>query len=744
MALSGYLVFLDAHVQKRFNGNKWKVPVQVYARPLLLNVDQEIDLQEVKDELDLLGYRRVTNADETGEFSQYSGQIEIRRRAFHFPGEDEEETHLLIKWQANRIVSIRNLDKQKEVQQVRLEPWLVARMVNGLEEDRMLVSEEDIPEILKQALITVEDRDFYQHFGVAPLSIIRALVANLSAGRTVQGGSTLTQQLAKNFFLTRERSYIRKIKEALMALVIDFRYSKDEILHAYINEVFLGQNGAVAVHGFGLASHFYFNKPLPELTIPEIATLVGMVKGPSYYHPKRQEIRSIERRNLVLRLLFEAEHLSSNEYQVYVNQALKTTQSTSLASGKHPAFMQKVRQELGLVMGDNDNLLSGIKVFTTLDINAQRRAEKALIQQVSKIAKARKKPKLEGAMVVSDIKTGGIRAIVGGKQTGYAGFNRALNAQRPIGSLVKPAVYLTALEDPYNYNLATLLEDKPIKMKSTGGKIWEPLNSDKKFRGQVALIDAITKSYNVPSVKLGMTLGLDEVAYTLQRLGVDKSIKQVPALTLGALELSPLQVNQMYQTIANNGLMVELHSLSAVSTHDNILLWRRQITSEQRSSASATYLINYALHKVTLDGTAKQIKKTFPTINMAGKTGTTNDYRDSWFAGFDRNLVSSVWMGADDNSQVGLSGASGAMQVFIAFQQQQSPKNLSRRFPSELAIAHFDKATGALSAPGCGHILSVPAILSALPATSKPCAGQKETPELKPKKKSFWEKLFGK
>lgn len=744
MALSGYLVFLDAHVQKRFNGNKWKVPVQVYARPLLLNVDQEIDLQEVKDELDLLGYRRVTNADETGEFSQYSGQIEIRRRAFHFPGEDEEETHLLIKWQANRIVSIRNLDKQKEVQQVRLEPWLVARMVNGLEEDRMLVSEEDIPEILKQALITVEDRDFYQHFGVAPLSIIRALVANLSAGRTVQGGSTLTQQLAKNFFLTRERSYIRKIKEALMALVIDFRYSKDEILHAYINEVFLGQNGAVAVHGFGLASHFYFNKPLPELTIPEIATLVGMVKGPSYYHPKRQEIRSIERRNLVLRLLFEAEHLSSNEYQVYVNQALKTTQSTSLASGKHPAFMQKVRQELGLVMGDNDNLLSGIKVFTTLDINAQRRAEKALIQQVSKIAKARKKPKLEGAMVVSDIKTGGIRAIVGGKQTGYAGFNRALNAQRPIGSLVKPAVYLTALEDPYNYNLATLLEDKPIKMKSTGGKIWEPLNSDKKFRGQVALIDAITKSYNVPSVKLGMTLGLDEVAYTLQRLGVDKSIKQVPALTLGALELSPLQVNQMYQTIANNGLMVELHSLSAVSTHDNILLWRRQITSEQRSSASATYLINYALHKVTLDGTAKQIKKTFPTINMAGKTGTTNDYRDSWFAGFDRNLVSSVWMGADDNSQVGLSGASGAMQVFIAFQKQQSPKNLSRRFPSELAIAHFDKATGALSAPGCGHILSVPAILSALPATSKPCAGQKETPELKPKKKSFWEKLFGK
>jgi penicillin-binding protein 1B len=287
------------------------------------------------------------------------------------------------------------------------------------------------------------------------------------------------------------------------------------------------------------------------------------------------------------------------------------------------------------------------------------------------------------------------------------------------------------------------LEDKPIKMKSTGGKIWEPLNADKKFRGQVPLIDAITKSYNVPSVKLGMTLGLEEVAYTLQRLGIEKDIKQVPALTLGALELSPLQVNQMYQTIANNGNLLQLHSLSAVSTHDDILLWEREVFAEQRTSSPASYLLSYALHKVTLDGTAKQIKQTFPNINMAGKTGTTNDYRDSWFAGFDRNLVSSIWVGADDNSKVGLSGASGAMQIFIAFQKQQSPKNLSRRFPSELAIAHFDRKTGELSAPGCGEIMSVPAIVSALPATSQPCEGQAPTPELKPRKKSFWERLFG-
>ena len=742
--LSGYLVYLDAHVKKRFEGNKWQVPVQVYARPLALILEQEIDIKEVKDELHLLGYRRVANAENTGEFSQYADKIRVKRRAFHFPDNDEDERHLELEWKNGRISKITDLGNRRSLRQVKLEPWLVARMVNGLQEDRMLVGKEQIPARLKEALVIVEDRDFYEHFGVAPLSIARALVANVTAGRTVQGGSTLTQQLAKNFFLTRERSYIRKLKEALMALVIDFRYSKEEILNAYINEVFLGQNGAVAVHGFGLASHYYFDKPLGELTMPEIATLVGMVKGPSYYHPTRYPERSLERRNLVLRLLFEANELSKNEYQVYVNQSMGISGRSSLASGQHPAFMQKVRLELEQVIDQQAQRESGIKVFTTLDVNAQIRAEKALSEQVNKIALARKKPKLDAAMVVSDIQTGGIRAIVGGKDLTFQGFNRALNAQRPIGSLVKPAVYLTALEDPSSYNLATPLEDKPIKLKSTGGSLWEPLNADKKFRGQVPLIEAITKSYNVPSVKLGMQLGLDEVAYTLQRLGVDKPIKQVPSLTLGALELSPLQVNQMYQTIANNGRFVELHALSAVSTHDDILLWQREVFAEQRTSVPAAYLLNYALHKVTLDGTAKQIKRQFPSVNMAGKTGTTNDYRDSWFAGFDRNLVSSIWVGADDNSNVGLSGASGAMQIFIAFQKTQSPKNLSRRFPSELGIAHFDRATGELSAPGCGDIMSVPAIISALPASSKPCAGQAPTPPLAPKKKrSLWERLFG-
>ena len=746
-ATVAYFIYIDAQVQQRFEGNKWQVPAQTFARPLLLQHKQEITIEEVEDELKLLGYRKVANATNTGEYHKHTNQLRIKRRAFDFPKGYEPERDIRIQWEAGRIASMTFManavtgGRNQSVLMTRLEPWLISRLVSGLDEDRMLVSNEDIPYLLQKALVIVEDRDFYKHHGIAPTSIVRAFFANIVAGRTVQGGSTLTQQLAKNFFLTRERSYIRKAKEAVMALVIDFRYSKEEILNAYINEVFLGQNGSVAVHGFGLASHFYFDKPLPELNVPEIATLVGLVKGPSFYSPTNQPNRALERRDLVLRLLFEANEIDKVEYEQYVVTPLLVSKSKSLASGQHPAFMDKVRNELNRVVSKPSERLSGVKVFTTLDINAQRRAEEALVEKVKSISTTRNLPDLNAAMVVSDVKTGEIRAIVGGKDITFKGFNRALNAQRPIGSLVKPAVYLAALEDPERYNMATMLDDTPVKMKSTHGKLWEPMNADKKFRGKVSLIQALVKSYNVPSVKLGMAIGLEEVAYTLNRLGIEKEIEQVPALTLGAIDLSPLEVNQMYQTMANNGVMSPLHSLSAVTSNENELLYYRDIDSEVRVDESATYLINYALHKVTLEGTAKAIRARFPTINMAGKTGTTNDYRDSWFAGFDRNLVSSVWMGADDNQPVSLSGASGAMQVFIAFQERQSPKNLARRFPSTLGIAHFDAVTGALSAPGCGDIISVPAVLSALESTTKTCHGQ--SPKTKPKIKGLWERLFG-
>ena len=742
VVLGAYAFYLDAQIKHSFSGNKWEVPAQIFARPLELSKGEEITPQEVIDELNLLGYRKVTFANSSGEYSYQNRVLNVQRRAFQFPEGAEPLRHLVITWSGARIGEIYDKSEDRPYGSVKLEPWLVTRMTSGSHEDRMLVSLDTIPDMLPRALTLVEDRNFYNHHGVAPLSIIRALMANIAAGRTVQGGSTLTQQLVKNMFLTRERSIVRKAKEALMAVIIDARYSKSEIIEAYLNEVFLGQNGDMAVHGFGLASYFYFDRPANELSTPEIATLVAIIKGPSYYNPRKYAERTKERRDLVLRMLFDENEINREQYERYINMPLGLASGASLASGKHPAFMERVRKELNEILAEPSLRDSGVKVFTTLDIVAQRRAEKALAGTLNGLQKDRKAA-LQGAMVVTDSSSGEVRAIVGGKDYAFKGFNRALDAKRPIGSLIKPAVYLTALEDPTQFNLATPLMDEPITLESKNGQQWSPKNYDKTFRGQVPLLQGLTESLNVPTVNLGMQVGLDAIADTLARLGVNTPVEKVPSLTLGAFELAPFVTNQMYQTLSNNGRYVPLHTVTSVVTAENALLWKKAEFYSQRTDEAATYLLNYALYKVTTDGTAKRVGANFGRVNMAGKTGTTDDYRDSWFSGFDRNNVVTVWVGNDDNQPVNLTGAGGALPVFINYMKSQAPKSLSRRFPEGLGIAHFDAKSGAVVVAGCAGSLSVPAILDVLPPAQQDCAGKPVQEKRKQKKKSWWERIFG-
>lgn len=740
VVLGAYSFYLNTQISAKFAGNKWQVPAQIFARPLYLGLKQEITLAEIIEELQLLGYRKVSRADSSGEYQVLGKRIRIFRRKFDFPDGAQDVTPFELTLDAGRISQIVTLGDGQETQGISLEPWLVTRLVNAGREDRMLVRLDEVPKALVQALVLVEDKDFYQHHGVAPLSIVRALLANLSAGRAVQGASTLTQQLVKNLFLSNEKSLSRKAKEALMALIIDAKYSKNEILETYLNEVFLGQNGNNGVFGFGLASYFYFDRPLSELTTDEVALLVGIIKGPSFYNPRKYPERVKDRRDLVLRIMLENNLLNPNEYKRLVNTQLTLATGASLRKDKHPAFMDKVRRELSQSLINPDIRQSGLKVFTTLDSNAQLKAERAVADGVAKQQQRMGLNEFEGAMIITDVGKGEIRALVGGKEANYAGFNRALDAKRAIGSLIKPAIYLTALEQPATYNLATLLEDKPIKLKSNQGKMWEPKNYDLKFSGEVSLLQALTQSMNVPTVTLGMELGLGSIVDTIWRLGVEEDIDQYPALTLGAVNFSPVQVNQMYQTIANNGRYIPLHSITAIMSPSNDLLWEFNQPAEQRVDQQATYLLNYALHKVTLEGTAKQLHKVFPNINMAGKTGTTDDYRDSWFSGYDNQMLITTWIGKDNNQPVNLSGASGAMQLFIDYQQHQAPKSLVRRFPDGLGIAHFDIATGAVSKAGCKDTISLPAITAALPAAPKQCSGESNVPK---KPKSLWERLFG-
>ncbi|WJG09977.1 penicillin-binding protein 1B [Aliiglaciecola sp. LCG003] len=735
-----YMVYLDAVIAHQFSGNKWQVPAQIYARPLTLSLKEEITSKEIIEELELLGYRRVSKAAATGEYQYANNRFVVYRRAFHFADGFQAQTALSVVIKSGRVAQITNLNSNTSVKSFRLEPWLITRLVSAGREDRMLVSLGQVPPALLEALIIVEDNDFYQHHGIAPLSILRALFANIAAGRAVQGGSTLTQQLVKNMYLTNEKSISRKAKEALMSILIDARYSKDQILEAYLNEVFLGQNGENGVHGFGLASYFYFDRPLDELNLLEITTLVGMIKGPSYYNPRRYPDRLTERRNLVLRLMFEDGKIDKPTFESLLDRPVLVASGASLRKNKHPAFMDKVQRELRNVLANPDIRDSGVKVFTSLDSNAQRKAEKVVTERLLKLEGARKINKLQAAMVISDIDSGEIRAIVGDRNTNYSGFNRALDAKRSIGSLVKPAIYISALERPQEYNLATPLLDKPIELPDDAGSLWKPQNADKKFRGQVPLYTALTQSLNVPTVTLGMEIGIDNIATTLGRLGIDEPISRYPALTLGALDLSPLQVNQMYQTIANNGLQIKLHAVNGILSVDNEVIWSFAEAPTRQFDEKVTYLMNYALHKVTLEGTAKRIKQHFPSVNMAGKTGTTDDYRDSWFAGFDKNILATSWIGKDDNQSTGLTGASGALNLFIDYQKLQEPKSLVRRFPKGLGIAHFDSETGHATQPGCQSSMSLPAILETLPKRPEKCGTKNPKVE---ERKSFWEKLFG-
>jgi len=360
---------------------------------------------------------------------------------------------------------------------------LLDRIVPSNKEDRILVSLEQVPEKLLDTLLLVEDRNFYFHAGIAPLGILRALAANISAGRTVQGGSTLTQQLVKNMFLTRSRTITRKINEAFMALIIEQRYSKDQLLEAYINEVYLGQNGAKGVYGFGLASEFYFGKSLAQLSNAQMALLIAQIKGPSYYDPWRHSTRARNRRDLVLRLMFEQHFINRTEFEQALESNLAIRAQRRMTQKAYPAYMQLVKQELKQHLKNlvaEFKVPSGLRVFTGFDVRSQHLLEQTVQQQLPLLEKKHQVSRLEAAMLVTNIANGEIQALVGGREVNYAGFNRALKAQRPIGSLVKPAVYLAALERYQDYNLATPLQDKPIKINNDSNHLWQPKNYDGK------------------------------------------------------------------------------------------------------------------------------------------------------------------------------------------------------------------------------------------------------------------------
>lgn len=681
-----YSIYLDQIIAQKFEGQKWHLPAQVFSRSMALYPGAAVSHPQMMAELKLLGYRKVANPRQVGEFSASSTRIELWRRPFLHPEGDQVEQRVMISFDSNGVSSVSRVSDKRQLAVFHLEPVLLDRIITGDGEDRLFVPTEEMPKSIVQALLLVEDRSFYEHHGVNPFAIARAAFVNISAGRTVQGGSTLTQQLAKNFFLSSERSLLRKVREALMAVIIDFRYSKDEILEAYLNEVYMGQDKSRAVHGMGLASSFYFGRPISELTIAQQAFLVAAIKGPSYYNPWRYPDRIQERRDLVLRLLMDAGDLTTAEYKAAVESPLAIRNLNKPAHQKLPSFFALVKQEVNERYGDALLKQSGVKIYTTLDPMAQEAAEIAVTQTLKSLDKSNKS--LQVGMVVTDKYTGGIAAMVGDKTPGFDGFNRAVEIRRPIGSLIKPFVYATALAPNSQFTLATPLKDQPITLKSEQGKTWSPQNFDKKFSGQVPLLTALKKSMNVPTVNLGIAVGVDAVATTLAKSGWQEPLNEYPSMLLGAVNGSPLMVAQVYQTLADSGVYRKLTTVTAVLDADKNPLPVTRLPKEQAISPDTDFLIQYAMQQVVNTGTATRLGNAFPGVGLAGKTGTSNDSRDSWFAGFDERNVAAIWVGRDDNGKTSLYGSSGAMAVYLAFLKERPPISL-RSIPVNGVVKGF-------------------------------------------------------
>ncbi|GGC70488.1 penicillin-binding protein 1B [Marinobacter halophilus] len=721
--LAGWMVYLDAVVTSRFEGRRFEVPSRVYARPLELYDGASISASGLARELALAGYR-AGDGVRVGTYQRNGGRFVISARGFRFPDGEEPRRRLSLVVSGDRVQSFSVL-AGPDSPIVRLEPAQIGGIYPSHREDRVLVRLEEVPELLPKGLMVIEDRQFYEHFGVAPLSIARAMLVNLKAGHIVQGGSTLTQQLVKNFFLTRDQTLARKGNEALMSVLLEWHYEKDDILETYLNEVYLGQAGNRSINGFGLASQFFFGEPLKDLDVHQLALLIGMVKGPSYYNPRRQPERAKTRRDLVLSEMAEAGLISAEESAQAIARPLGVSSRPSYTDNRYPAYIDLVRRHLARDYRQQDLQSEGLRIFTTLDPAVQNAAETAIRDTLPRLARGNARDALEAALVVTAKDTGEVLALVGGKDPEFAGFNRAVDASRPIGSLIKPFTYLAALEQADRYTLITPVQDRAFTLEFDDGRLWQPKNFDSKERGDVPLHLALSRSYNLPAVRVGLDVGIPQVQQVLRAFGVTTPISDYPSMLLGALSLTPAEVAQLYQGLATSGFNTPLRTIREVTDADNAPLSRYSLKVDRVADPAAVHLVQYAMQETMQEGTARSAYNLLPQrLSLAGKTGTTDQGRDAWFAGFSGDLLAVAWVGRDDNGPTALTGASGALPVWSAMMAQLPQHGFSPVMPDGVQYHWVNVQEQVLTGEGCPGARLVPFITGSEPRQRMDCEGQ--------------------
>jgi penicillin-binding protein 1B len=681
--------------------------LRLYTAPFQLKPGLSMQIARLPERLQRLGYRAVSGTVESpGDYQLTPQALTIYLHAQ--PESFVKATMVTLVLEDGVVSQVLSEPDRSPIFPSLLEPELISGLRGGSRQVREWIPLSQMPPRLIETVLAVEDRRFYSHVGIDPIAIGRAVWRNLTTGGVVQGGSTITQQLAKNLFYSPQRTFLRKVKEALAAVVLETKYRKQEILESYLNEIYLGQAGFVSIYGVSEAAHRYFGKSLPELSTGEIAMVVGLIKGPNTYAPTKHPILAQQRRDTVLRLLREQGRLTEEEWGTAVNRPVQVAPPDDVLADA-PYFVDAVLRQVEDAVGTP--LPEGLRIDSTLDPLVQQAAAEGLEQGLAKLErtyptlKGSEQP-LQGAVVVLEPSTGSVLALVGGRDYRASQFNRAVQAHRQAGSLFKPFVYLAAFEasrsgrQPY-LTPASLLADEPVTFESEAGN-WSPQNYDRQFRGNVTLRSALEQSLNVPAVRVAKAVGIQPILDVVRQLGISTPLTDDLSVALGSPTVSLLDIVAAYGTLGNGGIWVHPTSLRAISDRDGTALWNAVPDRRQAISPQAAYLVTSLMEGVVKRGTAAKAKVLGFTGSIAGKTGTTDGYRDAWFIGYTSEVVIGVWVGFDDERPVRLTGAQAALPIWMEVAKriltEQAPA-----FPQPAGVVTrvIDPKTGQLATSQC-------------------------------------------
>jgi penicillin-binding protein 1B len=713
VAASILVLAVYAHLTLTFEGRLWTLPARVYSARLHLVPGQVLDVKALVARLDRSGYARVdTVPSSPGQYRLRPRGLEMYVRGFSGGGRAAAARRAILGFEGGSIASIAD-ERGRPLAAVDLEPELLSLIFGSQQEERMIVPLAEVPKSLVNAVLAAEDARFYTHAGIDPLAVVRAAFTNVKSGRIVQGGSTITQQTIKNVYFRQDRTWWRKIREALMSVILDARYPKDRILEVYLNEVYLGQRGSVSICGVQAAARYFFGRNVSDLSLAEAATLAGMIRNPGGYNPFSHPDRAVERRGMVLDAMLELGFADKDAIARAKSEPLRIA-SGGAGYARAPYVVDFVRAQLAQLYSTEALAQDGLEIYTTIDTLVQTRAEEALEQglerlenEVPQLRRQKSRRRLQGCVVVTDPRAGAILALVGGRDYQDSQFNRAIQARRQPGSCFKPFVYLAAFQaamdgEPGGLTPSSILDDSPFELVS-GGREWRPANYDGEYRGFLSARTALEESRNVPTVRAAQAVGLNRVVAAANACGLTENFDPFPSLALGAQEVTPLGLAAAYGTLANLGLHAEPLIVQEVHARDGRKLEKRDVAVREAVRPVAAYLVDDVLRGVLTRGTAASAAALGFHGDAAGKTGTTDDTRDAWFVGFTPEILSLVWVGYDDNAKTGLTGATGALPIWVDLMMHSQHRWAGSGFhePPGILRAEVDPESGELATDGC-------------------------------------------